>query len=355
MVGKALIMVGKGESAVHFYRLRSPYEYIKRLGYNVDICTVEEIKDIQSYDVIHFHANWLMSEGFRQMFDLLKCKKIMDIDDYWELPKTNPYYTTHFVKFYIKYFSKVDVITTTTEIFRRELLKYNKNVVVLPNCMDLSLPQYKQIDKTSDRLRVGIVGGASHYYDLKVIEGFVNGLKLDKIQLVLAGFNVDGEKYPQFSIWNQFEQLITNDYSILDERQINYLASYNKEDYPFNTCYRRIFSRQINEYATLFNEIDVLLTPLEDNKFNRMKSELKAIEAGTFNKVFLASNVGAYSKFKNEALLFDNYKANKQVTKHINNLLDKDYRDELAYLLAKRIEKDFNIEKITEKRLELWK
>lgn len=343
---KALIMIGNENNAVTFYRLSSPYKYIKSLGYDVDILKLDEIKDIHSYDVVHFHVNWVMVDSFRMFINSLTCKKVMDIDDYWEIPETNPAFGLHTVKYHLDFFRSVDVITTTTEIFRQELLKYNKNVVVIPNCV-ISIP-IPEIE--SDKLRIGLVGGSSHLYDLKTIDGFVKGLDLDRVQLVLAGFNITGVK-PEESIWNDFERILTDNYQIIDNEHKEHLLSYKVEDYNKSSPYKRIFSKPISEYYNIFSEIDVLLAPLEDSKFNRMKSELKALEAGAYNKVLLASKVGAYRKFAKEALLFNN---SGQVVKHIKALQSPEYRLELADLLADKVRKDFSIEKITEKRLKLW-
>jgi glycosyltransferase involved in cell wall biosynthesis len=59
--------------------------------------------------------------------------------------------------------------------------------------------------------------------------------------------------------------------------------------------YRRQWTKPANEYATHYNEIDVLLAPLEECPFNECKSQLKVIEAGFFKKGIIASNFGPYT------------------------------------------------------------
>ena len=42
-----------------------------------------------------------------------------------------------------------------------------------------------------------------------------------------------------------------------------------------NKPYRRVWTKNINQYANNYNLFDVSLAPLKDNKFNLYKSQLK--------------------------------------------------------------------------------
>lgn len=348
-MAKILVLLAETNSAVSQYRLKVPYEHIKSLGYDVDILLIKDVKNIEEYDIIHFHVNWLVHKAFWVMLDMLKCKKIMDIDDYWIIPSTNPHAKNHTVRDYVDYFKKVDLITTTTKQLKKYIKPYNRNIEIIPNIVihPIVQPTFK-----SGWTRVGLIGGSSHLYDLKEIEGFVKHLNLNKVQLVLAGFSKAKDSPWQFSIWNQFEQIMTDDYRILDDRQHEYLASYNSETYPIETAYKRLHSLEFDKYYSVFEHVDIVLAPLQDTPFNRGKSELKAVEAGTFGKVLVASDVGVYKDFRDEALLFKS--GPKEVAKHLNNLTNIDYRLELADKLQEKIKSRYSVEEITNKRIKLW-
>jgi hypothetical protein len=56
-----------------------------------------------------------------------------------------------------------DYLTCTTPYLKSKLTRYNKNIEVLPNMIDLSL--YKPTPNEDDTFRVGWVIGDSHYDD----------------------------------------------------------------------------------------------------------------------------------------------------------------------------------------------
>jgi hypothetical protein len=92
----------------------------------------------------------------------------------------------------------VDYITTTTDIFAKEIAKINKNVVVLPNAIDKTEAQFQPNPEENklNRLRIGILCGSSHLKDLDLLSNLTNKLKtdnlLDKTQFVLCGFDLRG-------------------------------------------------------------------------------------------------------------------------------------------------------------------
>lgn len=368
---KILTIIG-GENAVGYFRFLMPVNYMNsNMNVHIETAVLNKIDygndDLYKYDVIHFHANALQYKPFRESINKLKdanVKLIMDCDDYWVLPKTSPYYGIHKVDEYIhKYLPIVDAVTTTTSLFRDVLRHFNKNVYILPNCIDKSLKQYENKPTVHSRLRIGLVGGASHLYDLKLLDGIAKLLSkelVNDIQLVLCGFDTRGVSRPEFSIWNEFEQLMTDDYRILDIEYMIHLCRYNESEYPneINMPYRRVWSKGIYEYASVYNDIDVLIAPIENNKFNCMKSELKGIEAGTMGKALIASNVGinklVYTNGK-DAILIDNCRGPKQWAKAIKLLLrDKSLLNKLKTGLNDMVDTNYSIDSICRNRLNLY-
>ena len=104
--------------------------------------------------------------------------------------------------------------------------------------------------------------------------------------------------------------------------------------------YRRLWTRDINNYARNYNNLDISLAPLVENKFNMFKSQLKVVEAGFYKKALVAQNFGPYTldlvnifdntqkgkpmsiNPKGNAALVDSYKNDKQWYQYIKYLVD---------------------------------
>lgn len=311
-MNKRILVIVPDKSAVGYFRMLMPMAYLRdTTDYEVVMCHAENIDyssaEVTHFDMIFFHANLLAVEPFRKNIKRIKlagCKLVMDIDDYWDLPISNPYFKEHTVHQYIGgVFKYLSCITTTTKLFKQELDKYHKNVVVLPNVINTNIPQFKMIPTEFDRLRIGVICGASHQADIELLSGLVSGLgEYNKyIQWSVSGFDISASNHPEMSVWNTFEQIFTNDYKTLTDDYREYLLRYSKDDYPDveSMPYRRYWAKDITTYASMYNNIDILLAPLVNNKFNCMKSELKIVETGTFGKVFIGSSVGIYKEVIN--------------------------------------------------------
>jgi glycosyltransferase involved in cell wall biosynthesis len=244
---------------------------------------------------------------------------IMDLDDYWAPGQHHPAYliikNNKMDEKIIGNLKIAENITTTTDIFANEILKYNKNVHVLANAIDPTEKQYIPNLEKSDRIRIGWLGGSSHLEDLKLLNGLVNRLKsdnlLDKVQFVLCGFDLRGSVtmidpntgqqtqrpiQPMESVWYKYEQIFTDNYSIVSERYKKHLLSFSKDEYDdvHNEPYRRVWTKPVSSYASNYNLFDISLAPLANNMFNKVKSQLKVIESGFHKKALIAQDFGPY-------------------------------------------------------------
>jgi glycosyltransferase involved in cell wall biosynthesis len=133
--------------------------------------------------------------------------------------------------------------------------------------------------------------------------------------------------------------------------------------------YRRCWTKPVNQYASHYNNIDVLLVPLVENKFNEVKSQLKVVEAGFFNKTIIAQDFGPYKidlksyiqkggtvDETGNSLLVESSKNHKQWAKHIKYLLNHpEERIKMANNLSEKITKEYSLENVTKARVELYK
>ncbi len=305
--------------------------------FHVDIDYQPRINDVnywKQYQIVHIHRN--IGNSYEQTPNIINFLKsigivvIVDLDDYWLPGKEHPIHTLIVQdKIHEKIMANLKVasyVTTTTNIFADEIRKLNRNVVIFPNAIDPNESQFKQPTEPSDRIRIGWLGGSSHLHDLKLLEGFVSkniSLK-DKVQYVLCGFDTrgtiteinqqTGEKKqrpinPDETVWARYEEIFTNKYGTIDDNYKQFLLQFKQEEYPNinDLPYRRVWTKPINTYASNYSKFDVSMAPIKNHIFNRVKSQLKVIEAGFYKKALIASEVGPYTIDLKHALSFGKF------------------------------------------------
>ena len=305
--------------------------------FHVDIDYQPRINDVnywKQYQIVHIHRN--IGNSYEQTPNIINFLKsigivvIVDLDDYWLPGKEHPIHTLIVQdKIHEKIMANLKVasyVTTTTNIFADEIKKLNRNVVIFPNAIDPNESQFKQPTEPSDRIRIGWLGGSSHLHDLKLLEGFVSkniSLK-DKVQYVLCGFDTrgtiteinqqTGEKKqrpinPDETVWARYEEIFTNKYGTIDDNYKQFLLQFKQEEYPNinDLPYRRVWTKPINTYASNYSKFDVSMAPIKNHIFNRVKSQLKVIEAGFYKKALIASEVGPYTIDLKHALSFGKF------------------------------------------------
>jgi len=323
-----VLVVPSDRTGVGYFRSTKPHISLEENypnEFHVDIDYQPNLMDenfLKQYDIIHYHralGPFERTEEVLKLTDKLGIITIMDLDDYWSPGKHHPAYLlikqSGLDKKIVENLKTARNVTTTTPIFAKEIRKYCKNVFVLPNAIDPNEKQFISNPEQSDRVRIGWLGGSSHFEDLKLLSGIFNRIKsdklLDKVQFVLCGFDTRGtvtmidEKTgkqtkrpikPMESVWFHYERLFTNDYSIISEEYRNHLLTFDKSEYHnvANEPYRRVWTKPISTYASNYNLFDVSLAPLEENIFNEVKSQLKVIEAGFHKKALIAQDFGPY-------------------------------------------------------------
>ena len=319
---------------------------------------------------------------------------IMDLDDYWAPGPHHPAYhlikNAELDKKILNNIKLAEYVTTTTDIFAEEIAKFNKNVFVLPNAIDPTEKQYTPNPEPSNgRLRIAFLGGSSHLKDLQILNGVVGRLRtdglIDKVQFVLCGFDLRGTHteidsvtkeqrqraiLPKESVWYQYEKIFTDDYKSISPEYKDFLMKFKNEEYPNveNEAYRRVWTKPITTYALNYNLFDVSLAPLEENIFNKQKSQLKVVEAGFHKKALIAQNFGPYKiDLKNaikygggfdmsaNAILIDSNKNNKDWYDAIKKLINNpDVVKSLQNNLFDTVKDIYSMDSVTETRRNLY-
>lgn len=162
-----------------------------------------------------------------------------------------------------------DLITVTQPHLAEVFKKYNDNVVCLPNCVDPALWQKLPLKRSNpDEVRLFWAGGCSHYIDwLHLVEPLRIVMEQNKnVKLVVMGqaFEATLRELPQDRVeihpWVHFEAYPMR-VSILDP--------------------------------------DISLIPLDDNEFNRCKSNIKWVEMAAMGVPSVVSAVSPYIEHYN--------------------------------------------------------
>lgn len=402
-----ILVVPSDKGGCGFYRSLEPHIYLDKLygdEFNVEITYKPDYSSLASFDkyqIIHIHKGLCPDMRIFWMF-LAYCKTknikvVLDFDDNWQLNKDHPSYIAQVKQNYplllCTNIKNADYVTTTTDIFADKIkkVKGDNRVVVIPNAIDpedkvVSAPKNK-----SSRLRIGLVMGSSHLKDVEQLKGLTNMLKtaglLDKVQIVLCGFDLGGTVSvmdengeikgtrpitPKESVWTKYEEILTDDYKIVSPQYKQFLQSYIPNvQYPNveNEPYRREWTKGLNEYMSHYQNVDVLLVPLDCNNFTEVKSELKFVEAGFTHTAVIATDFGPYTigsvnmlekggniNKDGNCILIDPTKAHKAWFKAIKKLVDN---PELVALLQENmhntVKDKYNIRNVTKTRAEFYK
>jgi len=414
-----VLVLPSDRTGVSKFRSVEPHMKLQELyndDFHVDIVTAgtmdftwDDTNFLKKYDIIHFHRTLptvvngqLRHVYLEEIFPILDrlhnlgIVTIMDLDDYWSPSKDHPAYQMiindnlpHKIRENIK---KVNYVTTTTPIFADEIKRLNKNVLVLPNAID---PKEKQFtpnpEKTTKSPRIGWLGGSSHLKDLEIIGGGVSRFLIenkDTSQMVLCGFDTRGNVTeidkntkqqktrkikPEESVWARYEELFTDNYKLVSDTYLPELKKYDEiSGKKYNDIvepYRRIWTKPITSYASNYNLFDISMAPLKEHMFNKVKSQLKVIEAGFHKKALIAQNYGPYQidcvnlfeygggiNEKGNAILVETRKNHKDWYKALKKLNDNpELIDLLQNNLYNTVKDKYHINTVTKTRSEFYK
>jgi glycosyltransferase involved in cell wall biosynthesis len=395
-----VLVLPSDTSGVGKFRSVDPHVKLQNLypdEFHVDIDYQPNMNDInywKKYQIVHFHrtigGDYDKSVEFIKNLKSIGIVVIGDIDDYWLPTKEHP---IHQLIIQNKLHEKIvanlkvsDYVITTTEIFANEIRKFNKNVIVLPNAVDPADPQFNEPTLPSDKIRVGWLGGSSHLHDLKLLDGMVTKLSSiqDKLQYYVCGFDIRGQITeinkqtgqktqrpikPEETVWVKYEQIFTGNYGIITPKYKEYLDTFVENDYPGveKENYVRVWTRPVTSYAKNYSKFDISLAPIKNHIFNRMKSQLKVIEAGFYKKALIASNVGPYTidlkhaldkgNFTDgNALLVNENNNHSDWAKNVKKLVENpNMITDLGERLYETVKDKYDLNNVTKTRAEFYK
>jgi len=336
---KIFVAIPNTYAGCGFYRQYQPHNRLAKT-HNIDVLCSAGLKDDNDewvdfdFDIAYFHKAYFDFETI----DKLKSEGVVticDFDDWWKLDTEHIFYRKYqedgVSEILAQLARSVDYVTCTTERLANELRNLNRNVVVLPNAMDMNYQNCKIERVKEDKLVFGYLGGHCHLKDLQQLHGLNNRLSS------LSGYKFRLMGVDKSEVYNKYSMILSDDGRLAGDK----FDWMDKAD--------------IWNYPRFYNHLDVSLVPLVDNKFNSLKSELKLIEAGFFKKAVICDNVHPYKdllKHKVNSLVVnkrqDWYKNCKYLIQNPNAVI------ELGEALYETVQ-PYSIDTVNEKRLKFYK
>ena len=395
-----LLVIPSDRTGVGKFRSVDPHIFLQNLygdDFHVDItydAPVNDLEFFKKYQIVALHRSigpdFDKANELIQQLNKLGIITVCDIDDYWMPGKEHPIHDViKFNKINEKIVANLKVskyVSTTTSIFADEIKKINNNIVIFPNAINPNEPQFKEPTPPSDRLRIGWLGGSSHLHDLQLLDQSFSKLSKykDELQFVICGFDTRGsvteinaqtgehkkrDILPHETVWARYEEIFTQNYSTVSDEYKKYLLQYSKDNYEnaINEAYVRVWTQPVTSYAKNYSKFDVSLAPIKNTMFNRVKSQLKVIEAGFYKKALIASNLGPYTidlkhSLQNgnfvdgNALLVDENRNHSDWAKYIEKLVkNPNMAKDLGERLYETVKDTYNLSTVTKARAEFYK
>jgi glycosyltransferase involved in cell wall biosynthesis len=206
----------------------------------------------------------------------------------------------------------------------------------------------------------------------------------DKLQFVVCGFDTRGTMTeinqqtgeqkqrpikPHETVWYEYEKIFTDNYKIVTPEYKDYLEKFVQD--PFENevkeNYLRVWTKPVTSYAKNYSKFDVSLAPIKPHIFNKVKSQLKVIEAGFYKKALIASNFGPYTIdlkhcLKNgefvdgNALLVDDVRNHSDWAKYVKKLSQNpNMVTDMGERLYEHVSQRYDLAIVTKTRSEFYK
>jgi glycosyltransferase involved in cell wall biosynthesis len=322
-------------SGCDYHRVILP---LKHLGVNIkDFTDVDPMSILQNTRILFFNRHPECGlEPFLKLRERFGYKIVCDVDDYWELYPDHILYKSWYAagmnKKIISSIKEADMVLTTTDLLASKIREINSNVHVVFNGLPFGQDQFTDKKESSEHFRILYAGGSTHYHDLRTIRYALEKLRKDQslkhCQYILAGYNRGG-------IWDKIESVFNPKGS--------------------TTNYIRRNTLELDEYMDHYSHADVAIAPLENNNFNRYKSNLKVIEAGCKNIPCVATNISPYCDdflLSKRIFLAKNtsewYKIIKELAKNPEQVKD------MGEALGEFVRQKYDLLKINKLRLQLF-
>jgi glycosyltransferase involved in cell wall biosynthesis len=163
------------------------------------------------------------------------------------------------------------------------------------------------------------------------------------------------------SVYLKYEKILTDNHRIIKNKDyFEWLMNFERGSYYDDEgVFARRWTKKANIYATVLNEADIVLAPLDDNEFNHMKSNLKQVECWSRKLPIICNDIPPYNvdgKHMENCILIPNKKNKfKYWKKYLKKLiLDSDLRKQLGEQLYEDFKEKYNLVNVTGERADFY-
>jgi len=214
-----ILFHNKDAAGVNYFRTNTPAIQLERdhsdkfhveINSDLDFNDPNVVEYLKGFHIINYHRQLIGGVD-----NMIKLKNelsaagvimVMDIDDYWHLDKTHPFYRASIdQKLHqdiVDNIKLADFVTTTSDLFASEIKKITAkdNVMVFPNSVDPTwMKQFRDKRKPDPDglVRISYMAGSSHMNDVQQLVGAINRLEADsqtkgKFKIIVAGWDTQG-------------------------------------------------------------------------------------------------------------------------------------------------------------------
>ena len=300
-----------------YHRVLLPIAFMQDIkGYVTNMITEDKLEgwDVMLYNrICHYDTDW---NKFRE---IMKCKVVLDMDDYWILPPNHINYNDY-EKLRPRIENNIrmaDMVTVTNQELYDRVYPLNNNVHIFPNALPFGHNQFTDTRREDDRVRIFWAGSVTHEQDLKILSSPIKRLLVhaDKIKMVIGGWqdaNETRERYIDGKA-KAIELMIAEHTEAIWQRIFNSFTAGGK------LPYMKLHGTLPSCYMQMYENADIMVIPLEDSPWHACKSNLKILEAASKRIPCVVSNVRPYNTDADAPVFWVN--SQKDWFSHLNYLI----------------------------------
>lgn len=293
-------------SGIWFHRNEMPSMALEKRGHAIKQVAIGKTIPEEFYD---WADTVVFGRAYNQTYDPIGAMKefkrrgkrvIYDLDDdYWNVPKDNPSYlvSTAFKDQYEGMIREADAVITPSKVLAKKFKKhFKKQIFICPNGIDFDsgrVYEYKERPHNPDGvLKIGYMGAASHWKDLKLIGGVLADLA-KKYDFLFVIYGMVGEPL-EAAVYNANKML---QFNLQPEKTAYFmqLIDFYKQLANMRMWHVPFMPPELHPKTLASVDFDIGLAPLEKSEFNSGKSCVKFYEYAAVGTVTLASDVEPYS------------------------------------------------------------
>ena len=342
-----ILAVTQPNSGVGYHRMMLPLRHLPGVSVLFTDFINDEVLE-RGFDIVTFNRFIVGVE----LSDLIAYRKkygfkiVMDLDDYWILDSWHILAKNFPSQVIIDHIKAADLVTVTHARLMIEVGKIARLPEILPNALPFDEGQFHAgrvaVDTMNDNMEQPVAdgavrflyaGGITHRKDIELMAYPMRALADDdkyreRIHLIMAGYD---DSNPQtIPTWNG----MVHDYTAAHRMNFHLRAPLPPD-----------------QYMAFYAEADVAFAPLVESKFNTMKSNIKALEAGCKYIPLIASNVHPYQSCP-PILKVD---ARRDWGKHIRAMVDsKRRREDAGMALGEWVRREHHLTNWNKKRKQLY-